>query len=550
MAAQSVNKSVRRSTWLFVLFLLLGGLLHWNEYAEHPYLPSTPVYLLVFAIYAALLLCWLQSLRERLLRSAVREYVLLAGLLMLCYLIIRTFKYRVEAREALIRYLWYGYYVPIIGIPTLFLMTCICFYRTALAPSWEIALTVPAAALILGVMTNDLHSLAFRPYGEIALLWGATGTYAYGLIFYAACVWIGICVLLGVLLLLLLAREKHDWKKAVLPLLFLAAIPALINLRRLLNQAGLRRPYEEPEIYIFCMLGMLETCIRIHLLPGNGDYLGFFGGMNIPVCITDDKLITVYETASPLHAPEGLLREALSRPVPLDENTYLLGKRLRAGNAFWVVDEGPLRRLTEQLEDANEIIGLENDLIRYEREQAEQKARFDAGNAAYGKAEDSLRTVRRKITDLLKKAQPDTPEGRRYIARVLSLIGFVKRKTNFILSYGEDEKVPPEELFRALKEMTGFLNDCGLNASVKRQDAVAFTCRQTVALFDCFELLTDCLLPVATWMLVSLRRDGLRLTVDCPPLKALPEMALPVSQQLEEDMLIISLPVKEGGGAA
>ena len=149
MAAQSVNKSVRRSTWLFVLFLLLGGLLHWNEYAEHPYLPSTPVYLLVFAIYAALLLCWLQSLRERLLRSAVREYVLLAGLLMLCYLIIRTFKYRVEAREALIRYLWYGYYVPIIGIPTLFLMTCICFYRTALAPSWEIALTVPAAALMV-----------------------------------------------------------------------------------------------------------------------------------------------------------------------------------------------------------------------------------------------------------------------------------------------------------------------------------------------------------------------------------------------------------------
>ena len=133
------------------------------------------------------------------------------------------------------------------------------------------------------------------------------------------------------------------------------------------------------------------------------------------------------------------------------------------------------------------------------------------------------------------------------MARPLSLIGFVKRKTNFILSYVDEDSVPPEELYRALREMTGFLNDCGLNASVKRQDAVAFTCRETLALFDGFEQLTDRLLPIATWMLVSLRRDGLRLTVNCSPLETLPETELTITQQTEENMLILS-PAKERRG--
>ena len=60
--------------------------------------------------------------------------------------------------------------------------------------------------------------------------------------------------------------------------------------------------------------------------------------------------------------------------MDLQEGLWLHGKAVSAGNVFWAEDESALKRMRRELEDANETIEMENDLLRYENEQKEERA--------------------------------------------------------------------------------------------------------------------------------------------------------------------------------
>lgn len=79
-----------------------------------------------FFIYAGLLFYWIQSVRTRLLPTRARSYAIAAASLMLFYLTLRVFKYRVAGLEPVAnRYAVYAYWIPQVMAPALFLMTCV-----------------------------------------------------------------------------------------------------------------------------------------------------------------------------------------------------------------------------------------------------------------------------------------------------------------------------------------------------------------------------------------------------------------------------------------
>ena len=73
-----VHKNWQRKR-IFVAFLLLGGLVHFLNRKDYAYVPDTLIYCVNFAIYAGLILYWIQSVRDRLTRSPSRCYALAAG---------------------------------------------------------------------------------------------------------------------------------------------------------------------------------------------------------------------------------------------------------------------------------------------------------------------------------------------------------------------------------------------------------------------------------------------------------------------------------------
>ena len=188
---------------------------------------------------------------------------------MLFYLALRCVKYRVigSSSETLTRWAWYTFYVPRLMIPTLFFMSCIGFYAEERDRKWdERWLLLPAAALVLGILTNDLHLLAFMPLDEIDTLKGDAGTYTYGVLFYAAYGWIILMTAGGILRLVRGSRRTGRWRESALPLLCLLMVPILSAAERWLSTHHLPLLYTVPEIDSFCMLGCLEYCLRNYML--------------------------------------------------------------------------------------------------------------------------------------------------------------------------------------------------------------------------------------------------------------------------------------------
>ena len=124
---------------------------------EAPYF--LPVSLLRSLIYIGLMTWRGVSLWQRIVQTQVRRYLAATAALCVFWLSIRTVKFFFAA----IRYLWYGYYVPMLFIPLLCVLVALSLGRPEnyRLPKWTNLLYLPTALLLLQVLTNDLHHKAY-----------------------------------------------------------------------------------------------------------------------------------------------------------------------------------------------------------------------------------------------------------------------------------------------------------------------------------------------------------------------------------------------------
>ncbi len=540
---------------MFIGFLLLGGIFHYFDPTENLFLNSF-LFTGRFAVFAGLILFWIRSVGSRLLQTRVRTYMIAAGIMMLCLLAVQVFSTRIvgDAADALAinRFSKYVYWIPQTVNPALFLMACvrICRYGQDRKRWDEWLLLIPAALLSVMVLTNDLHHLVYRPKADYPELTIVTGRYSQGICFYLLYAWMILAVVTG---LVLLFRETGRRSAKGIAMLTGAALVwlfmLLINLL-VWDWLHVHQPYSTQEINIFGMLGVFEICIRIHLIPGNENYTGFFAQLGQPILITDRNLVPVYQTNRKLAAKEEELRASLKNPVYPQEDIRLSGMAIRAGYAFWTEDETELHRENLRLESANEILSEENDLIRAENELKEKKARLDAQNMVYDRIAAELHPRQKRIESLLESAQPDTEDFRRVLGECCVLNAWCKRKSNLLLL---DETALPKrnrELFLALQESARFLKCCGVKAAAVGEETTDFPLADIHDLYDSFEAIIEDWLPSMRQMAVSLQEDGIRLAVITDRELSLPETILPVEKQISEDTVFLTIRRRKGGKAA
>ncbi len=548
---------------LFVGWIVLAGVLHvldrlCNAYLEElgtaagsalPAFSSTLLFVLNLAIYCALLLWWTQSVYTRLLPSPARRFILAAGGMMLLFLLIRSVKYRLAVYASLLEHFcWYAFYVPMAFIPALFLATCLCMEPERRGRKTQIRLTLIAAAVIsLLVATNDLHKWMFIPIGT-EVQGGVWNSYTLGPLWYITYGFVIVCVILGLVLLALADRRRHSGRKTLLPSLILLGMLAILTLAdRPLSRAMLASPWTFPDAATFCMLGIFESCIRSRLIPFNENYIDYFGQMQLPAEITDPAQRTVYRTASAVAADADARTAALTAPQLLDGHTRLSGKRISSGYAFWTGDESTLQALNRALADANEVLETENDLLRYETEQAEERLRVDTRNRLYAEADASVQETQQAIAALLQRLQPEREDYAETLAKILLMNAYIKRKTNFVLQAAERDTVTATELYLALEESSRFLCLCGVDASAEQKAKRTFSNAEAAVLYDSFERLAEAFADRARHLLILLTDEGLRLMTDCEQPFDLPALSAAAEASNEDGLLYLTLRAGKGG---
>ena len=636
MRMSRLKKIFHHPGWLYAFGFLLGGGLHLAdklivtamfgmrpESSAAAAFASTLLFTLNFAVYIFLLLHWVVSLHLRLLPSRERTYILLAAVMMLFFLLERAVRYRVALPETLLEHItWYGYYIPLAVIPSMFLLTCLSVERESrVRKGFRIAVIALCAFFVLAVATNDLHMGVFRPL-EDGKLTGVWGDYSYGPLYYAFYAYVGLCILLGVVILAAGDRRRGSGRRA---------LPALLCL--LLMFAGMLAfsgvvdvtPWRFPETAVFFMLGCFESCIATRLIPSNENYAAYFAGIRFPAVITDCNFQPVYQTAAGgaiLRAEsseaanacepacqESSLSEAVLTPVDVGAGRVLHGKGLSSGYVFYLSDESVLRALNEELADVAEALEGENDLLRYENKQKEERARIDARNAVYARASKEVYEVQKRISVCLDQAKPGTEDFRRHIARALLLSAYVKRKINFVLTYGtgeddsrlgvqkesspltrqqgllhagaeevvtqkavvmtdakkmerSDEEVSSkhdkqqeksaavfsaEELFLALKESARFLAFCGIAASVEKTTERDFSYEEVTMLYDTFEAVLEALPEDTAALAITLGDGEISLLPDCGAFALPADLPANITKETEDGQLYLTISMPKKG---
>ena len=553
----------KRNSLFFIGALLLAGALHIAEDFCHnvptpDYSLVTMLFCLVFIIYSALLVFWIQTVHARLVPSKARTYLITTAVFMLVYLFLRVFKYRIAADTAVIRFTWYAFYLPLTLIPALFLMVCIRIGRGERPGLWDERLTlIPAGLLSAIILTNDLHHLVFLPKPGIEEFLGRMGTYTYRFPFYLTYGWMVFAIAVGMTLLVRACGRGKNRR----PLLQIAAVILLwffLNgLHRLKAIVEFIPPYESPEIHIFCLLAIFEICIRERLIPHNENYAGFFANLPMPVMITDRDFRPVYLSSSGIEADRGRLSDALSAPVYLQSDRKLSGRQLRGGYAFWIEDESEVRKANEKLAEANELLESENTLIEYENRQKEQNAYLHSRHHIYHEIAAQMYSSQKRIEELLNAARPGDKGFRERIARVSVLNAYVKRKTNLLLMASEAEEIRLQELMLAVSESGRYLTYAGLRTSVDESGFCAapaagdegadLPADTLIALYDSFETLAERLIGCASLLMVSYSGDRLTLAVDADAFPKISGIGLPVSSEDRDGILYLTVTAKKGG---
>ncbi len=539
----------KKNTWLFFGFLLLGGITNLLT-RTHISIVDTFMFSLNFMIYIGLLLFWMQSVRNRLLPTRARSYIIMAAILMIVYLLVRVLRFRILTDVTVRRYVDYAYNIPMVLVPTLFLMTGIRIQRGEASDRNETErfLLIPAGLLLLLILTNDLNRLFYRPTIPLSEFHGIVGTYTYGPLFYLMYGWMAITMIAGFVILI-----RKTYRQNTRGLIGFAAVAfiwvglSLLN-RLVFTPLDLARLYHAPEIQVFGMLGSFEVCIRNRLIPFNENYTGFFSRLGLPVRITDEELTTVYETDLSISASPEQLSAAVAAPVYPDEDTRLSGMKIRSGYAFWTEDESEMHRENRRLVSANELLSEENDLIAVENELKEKKAHLDAQNQVYDRIAAALYPKQKRIEALLESTPPEADGFHAALAESCVLNAYCKRKSNLLLLSEENLPQPNRELFLALQESARFLRCCGIDAAATGEECSDLPMDSVHALYDSFEALIEAFLPYMQRMTVSLAPDGIRIAMEADHSTALPKTALPVQSKESDGCTFLTIRAEGGAG--
>ena len=301
-------------------------------------------------LYISLFAAWGISLRWRIIQPQVRRYLTATAALMVLWITVRSIRYMMAQDPWVLRHLWYLYYLPMLFIPLLAVLVALSLGKGDhfRLPQWTTLLYLPTAALLLLVLTNDLHQLVFV-FPAHAAVWA--NDYRYGPGYYGAVGWMMLCALLALATMLRKCRMPHSRNILVLP--FVPAMLAIIYGVLYIARVPLLRALAGDVTVVFCLLfaAVLESCIACGLIQSNTGYAELFMASRLGAQITDRQNNVCLLSANALTLTAAQRALAQTRPLTLDKNTLAKSRLIRFGHVLWQEDITALSEAIEQIRE-------------------------------------------------------------------------------------------------------------------------------------------------------------------------------------------------------
>ena len=502
--AAAKRKSIAKLCIALGLFVL-AGLFRQLDRVAAP-LPSAACFLLTNLIYIGLAMAWGFSISRRILHCDDRRWLLLGCAMTVLWLFLRTVKYRFFSDDTVTRHLWYLYYVPQILAPLFSLFAALQLGRregAAFSRRWYL-LFIPAALLIDGILSNDLHQMAFRSVPGAATL---QADYTHGWMYYLAMTWIVVLLLATGIIVYRKCRISESRRYAWVPLCaFLSGIVLCA-----LSFANTYTFHKMPECFCLTFAAFWESCLQVGLIPTNGYYRYFFSESTVAAQIVDGHGTPVYRAKNAPNLTPKQLDAAAHESILLDSDTRLQSAPVQDGRVYWVEDISKINRIQAQLAEINAQLLEENELIQAENTLKRQRAQIEEKNRLM---DEMIALVRPQLLQINRLLEEESSQN---LKQVCLLGAYVKRRVNLALTCDQKTIVPVDELIYCIRESLIYLTQCGAVCALHQEGKGSVRSRDAQTAYDFFEDCLEAALPSLSALMVRVEcgeRFSVRLMME------------------------------------
>ena len=547
--AISRKRSVLYLSVIGVLLLIAYSMRHIFHHMTDNALLGISMMTLRWVIHITLTVFWCLSLRRRILSRSIRRLLLSVGGLLLFWQIVRIIKYDyVIVTEAIGRYCWYSYYIPMTLVPLLgvFIIAHIGKPEGYHSPSWMKLLFIPASALIAVVMTNDFHQLVFTFHNGFERY---NSDYGYGFMYIIVMGWFVVTGLYFVIMLLVKSRVPGSKSFQKLPL--------MIMLGAIVFWAGYSmKLYTGDLTAMDCVIIilLLESAIQSGLIPSNMHYSELFNQSTIAAQIIDHHHAVHYSSSAAEPLDEITIQKALTQTVALGD-MLLHSQPIAGGHILWQDDVKEINTLTTHLREANELLSEQVDLMKAEVELRERRLQAEEKSRLYDRIAREIAPRLHKVDELLRRSRENPGQADALIAQICVISAYIKRRANLILLGEENPNASSRELEFCLRESLDNLKLCGVMTYLESQCEGNASLSDIVAVYDLFEDVVEALLLNLSAMVVtvSCKSDAihLRIQAGCKDrIEVLPAFTLSgdaVRCVIQDEDVIIDATLARGG---
>ena len=484
-----------------VLLVLMTGVIRLTRDSYH--LVSSNI--LIFFLFILAGLIWFVQIRRRVIRQEERKYLELTAVLLLFLIIIKTIKYVfLPSGSCFSRYIWYLYYFP----QTFIVMSMLfAVLHTGLACGtqmnrrWKL-LYIPAAAITGGILTNDIHQLAFS-FPQGIEMWEEN--YVHGPLYFVSIAWLVLLFVIIIVIALCRCATTENRSNIWMPIIPLA-IGMIYVVLFLVNRDGVfHRLFKTTEVIGFIFPAFMEALIQAGLFPTNDGYGNMWKISGLHGGIIDNEGRFHFESESSISVSNDMIREAEAAPVMLQNgNLALRSHAIGGGYVYWLKDLTEINEVNNKLAELGKILEEDNALLQEEKKIAENKFQIQLQNRIYDSIYSQIAPQLKHLENILDTLPDEESAFEEKMKYGAVLVVYIKRCSNLILLMHQKEKISTGELQIAIEESLHYIRLYGVRSIGSIDSNIELSGSRILFLYTFFENVAERIIGNCSALLINL----------------------------------------------
>lgn len=489
-----------------ICFVLVACVLHALEFYN---CIDFPVNTIVLALYTFVIFIWMHNMMNRVLRSSIVTRFRIIGLLLICYLTVRTVKYEIlienEDAVRLIRNLYFVF--PLVLILLVFLTSLHVgkSERENINKYWNL-LWIPTCVTSVLILTNNYHELVFSVDPNVR------GIDMYGPVFYFVIIYIGLLSLLTLVFTMMPSFKNRRLASVILPILILL----IWGLYTFLYMIGWE-PFEyfkiifkSAEFNILMVVLFIESLVFMRLLPSNRGYESVLQLSSLNIGIVDSNGKMIFRPKMFRDIDYSLVEDSLSNPIFINENTLLESASIKGGKSFWFVDFTDFNNLKRKLLGMSEDMLNENELLKAKSTLEKDMVKVEEQREIREHIQMKLRPQFDQLNYILLNLPEDEEMFEIKLKHACFLDVYIKRYSNLFLITKNKKTLNLAELKLAFCESLDYLKLSNVNTSINWSLDGWFDAKYCLSLYEIFQYAMEFYMPGIDSLHVSLyRKDNI-----------------------------------------